>query len=58
LCRYPTNLRLGHTNPEGAFSDGYQSLTFKQFEQTMARVCKVADALGVRIASQSRRVAV
>ncbi|MBC8870707.1 MAG: 3-deoxy-7-phosphoheptulonate synthase [Planctomycetes bacterium] len=47
-----------HPNPEGAFSDGYQSLTFQQFEQTMARVRKVADALGVQIASQSRRVTV
>jgi 3-deoxy-7-phosphoheptulonate synthase len=36
-----------HPNPETAMSDGYQSLNFQQFDQTMALCRKVADALGV-----------
>lgn len=35
-----------HPSPETAMSDGYQSLDFKQFEETMQRCSKVADAIG------------
>ena len=35
-----------HPNPEKALSDGSQSLTFEQFEGTMAKCRKVADAVG------------
>lgn len=35
-----------HPDPEHAMSDGYQSLTFAQFEETMARCRKVAEAVG------------
>ncbi len=35
-----------HPDPENAMSDGYQSMTFQQFEQTMATCRKVAEALG------------
>ena len=35
-----------HPNPEEAMSDGFQSLTFDQFEETMAKCRKVANALG------------
>lgn len=38
-----------HPDPERAMSDGYQSLNFKQFEQTMAKVKAVASAVGKRI---------
>jgi 3-deoxy-7-phosphoheptulonate synthase len=38
-----------HPNPENALSDGYQSLTFKQFEDCMAGCRKVADAMGMKI---------
>ena len=38
-----------HPDPERALSDGYQSLNFKQFEQTMAKVKAVAVAVGKRI---------
>jgi 3-deoxy-7-phosphoheptulonate synthase len=38
-----------HPNPEKALSDGYQSLTFKQFEETMNGCRKVANAMGFRI---------
>ncbi len=34
-----------HPDPENAASDGYQSLDFAQFEETMARCIKVAGAL-------------
>ncbi|HEY2841274.1 MAG TPA: 3-deoxy-7-phosphoheptulonate synthase [Pirellulales bacterium] len=34
-----------HPDPENALSDGYQSLTFKQFEETMALCRRVATAL-------------
>lgn len=34
-----------HPNPSKAKSDGYQSLNFKQFEDTMSRCRKVAEAL-------------
>ncbi|MCP4193187.1 MAG: 3-deoxy-7-phosphoheptulonate synthase [Planctomycetaceae bacterium] len=35
-----------HPDPEKALSDGYQSLTFEQFEDTMQRCRRVADAMG------------
>jgi 3-deoxy-7-phosphoheptulonate synthase len=35
-----------HPNPEEAKSDGYQSLSFAQFEETMQLCRKVAEALG------------
>ncbi len=35
-----------HPEPEAALSDGYQSLTFAQFEQTMQLCRQVAEALG------------
>ena len=35
-----------HPDPEDALSDGYQSLTFKQFEETMELCRKVAEAVG------------
>lgn len=38
-----------HPDPERAMSDGYQSLNFKQFEQTMAKVRAVAGAVGKRV---------
>ncbi|MCA9192096.1 MAG: 3-deoxy-7-phosphoheptulonate synthase [Planctomycetales bacterium] len=34
-----------HPTPETAMSDGYQSLTFPQFEETMARCIRVAEAI-------------
>jgi 3-deoxy-7-phosphoheptulonate synthase len=38
-----------HPNPEKALSDGYQSLTFKQFEDTMAGCRKVAAAMEIKM---------
>ena len=38
-----------HPTPETAASDGYQSLDFAQFEETMARCVKVAEAVGKRL---------
>jgi len=35
-----------HPNPEEAMSDGFQSLTFDQFDETMDKCRKVAGALG------------
>ncbi len=35
-----------HPDPENALSDGYQSLDFEQFEQTMALCRKIAKAVG------------
>lgn len=35
-----------HPDPEKALSDGYQSLTFKQFEATIAKCRAIANALG------------
>jgi len=35
-----------HPDPERALSDGYQSMNFQQFEDTMAMCRKVATALG------------
>jgi 3-deoxy-7-phosphoheptulonate synthase len=38
-----------HPDPEKALSDGYQSLNFKQFEETMAKCRAVATALGKKL---------
>lgn len=38
-----------HPDPENAMSDGYQSLNFEQFDQTMQLCRKVAEALGKRM---------
>lgn len=38
-----------HPNPETALSDGYQSLDFDQFDQTMALLRKMADCMGRQI---------
>jgi 3-deoxy-7-phosphoheptulonate synthase len=38
-----------HPDPERALSDGYQSLNFPQFTETMERCRKVASAIGRRI---------
>jgi len=35
-----------HPDPEQAMSDGYQSLTFAQFSDMMARAARVAEAVG------------
>ncbi len=38
-----------HPNPGKALSDGYQSLTFRQFEETMQGCRKVASAMGMQM---------
>jgi 3-deoxy-7-phosphoheptulonate synthase len=38
-----------HPDPENALSDGYQSLTFAQFEDTMNKCRKVAEAVGKKL---------
>jgi 3-deoxy-7-phosphoheptulonate synthase len=38
-----------HPNPETALSDGYQSLTFEEFEGLMELVRRVAEAVGRQI---------
>jgi 3-deoxy-7-phosphoheptulonate synthase len=38
-----------HPNPEKALSDGYQTLTFQQFTDTMQLVRRVAEAVGKQI---------
>ncbi len=38
-----------HPNPEAAMSDGYQSLNFQQFADTMSLCRKVAEALGRKL---------
>lgn len=38
-----------HPDPESAMSDGYQSLNFEQFEATMAKCRKVAEAVGKKM---------
>jgi 3-deoxy-7-phosphoheptulonate synthase len=38
-----------HPNPEKAMSDGYQSLTFKQFEEMMAGCRRVAAAMDMKM---------
>ncbi len=42
-----------HPDPEHALSDGYQSLNFEQFEQTMDRCRRVAEALGYTMAGRA-----
>lgn len=43
-----------HPDPETALSDGYQSLNFRQFEETMDLVRRVAGAVGKQIEQQPR----
>jgi 3-deoxy-7-phosphoheptulonate synthase len=38
-----------HPDPENALSDGYQSMNFKQFDETMTMCRKVAQALGKKL---------
>ena len=38
-----------HPDPETALSDGYQSLTFKQFETTMELCRRVAEAVDKKL---------
>jgi len=38
-----------HPDPENALSDGFQTLDFNQFEATMAKCRKIADALEIRM---------
>lgn len=42
-----------HPDPEKALSDGYQSLTFEQFNQTMQLCRKVADAVGKKMEAEA-----
>jgi 3-deoxy-7-phosphoheptulonate synthase len=42
-----------HPNPETAMSDGYQSLTFDQFADTMKRCQKIAEAVGKSIGNEA-----
>jgi len=41
-----------HPEPEKALSDGYQSLTFEQFEQAMQLCRRIAAAVGKRIEAE------
>ncbi len=38
-----------HPDPEKALSDGFQSLTFDQFEETMQLIRRVAEAVDKKI---------
>jgi 3-deoxy-7-phosphoheptulonate synthase len=38
-----------HPDPESALSDGYQSLSFEQFEELMTLCRRVAEAIGRKI---------
>ena len=40
-----------HPDPERAASDGYQTLNFQQFNDTMNRCRKIAEALGMKLGS-------
>ena len=40
-----------HPNPDKALSDGYQSLTFEQFDDTMAGCAKIANAMEKNLGS-------
>jgi len=40
-----------HPNPEEALSDGYQSLNFEQFEQTMQQCRRIAEAMERQLGS-------
>jgi len=42
-----------HPDPEKALSDGYQSLTFEQFNETMQLCRKVADAVGKKMEDEA-----
>jgi 3-deoxy-7-phosphoheptulonate synthase len=42
-----------HPDPENALSDGYESMTFEQFEAMMRKIRRVADAVGIEIAAPS-----
>jgi 3-deoxy-7-phosphoheptulonate synthase len=44
-----------HPDPETALSDGYQSLNFRQFEETMELCRKVADAVGKIVAGEEEK---
>ena len=46
-----------HPDPETALSDGYQSLNFQQFDQTMQLCRKVAEAVGKVITAEEDCVA-
>ncbi len=46
-----------HPEPETALSDGYQSLTFEQFDTLMQQCRAIADAMGRQIAPNEDRVA-
>ncbi|MBN2474900.1 MAG: 3-deoxy-7-phosphoheptulonate synthase [Pirellulales bacterium] len=46
-----------HPDPETALSDGYQSLTFEQFEALMELCRRVAEAVGKQIAPNEARLA-
>ncbi len=46
-----------HPEPETAMSDGYQSLTFPQFEILMQRCRAIADAVGRKIAPNEQTTA-
>ena len=46
-----------HPDPETALSDGYQSLTFSQFEILMQRCRAIADAVGRKIAPNEQTTA-
>jgi len=46
-----------HPDPETALSDGYQSLNFAQFEATMEKCRKIAEAVGATIEAGEPAVA-
>ena len=46
-----------HPDPETALSDGYQSLTFEQFEELMTLCRRVAEAVGKKIIANEECVA-
>jgi 3-deoxy-7-phosphoheptulonate synthase len=45
-----------HPDPETALSDGYQSLTFAQFEELVQLCRKVAEAVGKQIVPNQQGV--
>ena len=44
-----------HPDPEKALSDGYQSLTFEQFNEAMDLIRRVAEAVGKKIEPVTNR---
>jgi 3-deoxy-7-phosphoheptulonate synthase len=46
-----------HPDPENALSDGYQSMTFKQFQETMELCGRVAAAVGKHMESPAPKAA-